>query len=236
MAGALGSTLAVWERQLPGLGKHFRVVRYDARGHGASPAPPGPYSIDDLTDDAVAVLDRLGLERVHFVGLSLGGMVGLRLAAREPGRVDRLAVMAATAFVEQPAPWADRAALVRAEGTAAVAQTVVSRWLTAGYAAAHPEDVAWLVAMVQSTSAQGYASSCAAIEHLDLRADLPRILAPTLVVGGAADTSMPLPNQELIAAAVPGATLRVVADAAHLANVEHADEVNALLVDFLTAG
>src|SRR5664279_4117463 len=126
LAGSLGSTLSMWAPQVPALtAAGYRVVRYDARGHGASPVPPGPYTMDDLADDAVQLLDLLGVDRAHFVGLSVGGMAGLRLAARNPERVDRLAVLCTSAYTTPKGAFAERAALVRAEGTAGIAPTVV---------------------------------------------------------------------------------------------------------------
>lgn len=234
LAGSLGSTVAMWEPQVVPLATHFRVVRYDARGHGGSPVPPGPYSIDDLADDVVTLLDRLDVARAHVVGLSVGGMTGLRFAARNPHRVDRLAVLCASAYTTPKGPYLERAALVRAQGTAVVADTVVGRWLTDERRAAHPEEVAQLVAMVAATPPEGYAATCEAIERMDLRQDLPLITAPTLVIGGADDPSIPPPHQEAIAAAIPGATLHILERAAHLASFERADEVNALLLSHLT--
>lgn len=236
LANSLGSTMAMWAEQLPHLAKHFRVLRYDTRGHGGSPAPPGPYSIDDLTDDVVDLLDRLGLTRVHFVGLSLGGMTGLRLAARNPERVDRLVVLCTSALLEPRQSWHDRAATVRAEGTSAVAEAVVGRWYTPDFAARNPRVIATARAMVAATPAEGYASCCEAIATMDLTADLPRISAPTLSIAGADDPATPPPHLERIAGAVADGRLLVVPRAAHLANAEQAAEVTAAIVAHLCAG
>ena len=234
LVGSLGSTLDIWDPQVPTLGEHLRVVRYDGRGHGGSPVPAGPYAIDDLVDDLIGLLDTVEVERAHLVGLSLGGMVAIRMAAREPARVHRLALLCTAAVLAPPQAWAERAALVRTEGTGAVADAVVGRWLTDATRLAHPEQVRQLVAMITATSDEGYASCCTAIERMDLRGDLPRIGAPTLVVAGAEDSSMPRAYQEAIVAAVPGARLQVVEQAAHLASFERPDVVNALLLDHLT--
>ncbi len=233
LSGSLGSDLSMWEPQVPALAERFRVVRYDTRGHGRSPLPPGPYRIDDLVDDAVALLDRLDLERAHVVGLSLGGMTALRLAAREPDRVDRLAVLCTSALLGRPSAWAERAALVRAEGTAAVAEAVVDRWFTPVLQAADPGLVQRMRRMVADTPAEGYAACCAAIESMDLRADLVRIAAPTLAVAGADDPATPPEHLATIATGVPGARLLVLPQAAHLASVEQAAAVNAALLAHL---
>ena len=233
LAGSLGSTLEMWDPQVGALSERFRVVRYDARGHGRSPAPPGPYSLDDLVDDLVGLLDRLQVERAHLVGLSLGGMTAMRLAVREPSRVDRLALMCTSAKFAAPVPWAERATTVRAEGTAAVAEAVVDRWFTPALRDSDPALVDRMRAMVAATPAEGYASCCTAIEHMDLLQDLPRIAAPTLAVAGADDPATPPDHLATIAGAVPGARLLVLPQAAHLANVEQALAVNAALLAHL---
>lgn len=233
MAGSLGSTLEMWEPQAAALGERFRVVRFDARGHGRSPVPPGPYALDDLVDDVVELMDRLGLARAHVVGLSLGGITAMRLAAREPGRVDRLALLCTSSRFPSPQAWADRAAAVRAEGTASIADAVVERWFTPGLAARRPELVARWRDVIAATPAEGYASCCTLLERMDLTGDLPRISAPTLVVAGADDPATPPDQLRTIAEGIAGATLHVVADAAHLANLEQPAAVDALLLAHL---
>ena len=231
LIGSLGSTHAMWDPQVPVLSQRFRVVRYDARGHGRSPVPPGPYALDDLVDDVVALLDRLGVARAHVVGLSLGGMTAMRLAVREPARVDRLALLCTSALLGPLSGWTERAAAVRAGGSGAVADAVVERWLTP--AGRLPDRVAWLRAMIAATPAEGYAACCEAIGAMDLRADLVDIAAPTLVIAGADDPSTPPEHLEAIVAAIPGARLQVLAGAAHLANIEQAAAVNAALLAHL---
>jgi 3-oxoadipate enol-lactonase len=226
----------MWEPQVPALAERFRVVTYDTRGHGESPAPAGEYTIDDLTDDVVALLDRLGVERAHVAGLSLGGMTALRLAAREPDRVLGLAVLCSSAKPE-PQGFLDRAVAVRAGGTAPLAAPIVSRWLTPPFAAEHPDLVARLEAMVAGADDAGYASCCEAVGRLDLREDLARISAPTLVVSGSEDPALPPEHQQLIADGIAGAELLALSPAAHLANLERAPEVTgALLAHFDSAG
>jgi 3-oxoadipate enol-lactonase/4-carboxymuconolactone decarboxylase len=231
LLGSLGSTLSMWDPQVPALAGRFRVLRVDTRGHGGSPVPPGPYRLDDLVDDVVALLDGLGIARAHVVGLSLGGMVAMRLAAREPARVDRLALLCTSALLGTPQMWADRAALVRAEGAGAVAASVVGRWLSP--AGRDPEVVARLEAMVAATPAEGYAACCEAVGAMDLRGDLAGIVAPTLALAGAEDPSTTPEHLAAIVAAIPGARLQVLAAAAHLANVEQPAAVNAALLAHL---
>jgi len=236
LSNSLGATRAMWDPQVPALAERFRVISYDTRGHGESPAPQGPYSIDDLTDDVVSLLDRLGVQQAHVVGLSLGGMTGMRLAAREPGRVQSLAVLCSSAKPD-PQGFLDRAVAVRSGGTAPLAPTIASRWLTPGYAEEHPDLVARLEAMIAGADDEGYASCCEAVGRLDLREDLARITAPTLVVSAAEDPALPPEHQQVIADGIPGAELLTLSPAAHLANLERTLEVTgALLAHFDSAG
>ncbi|MGY1724419.1 alpha/beta fold hydrolase [Blastococcus sp. SYSU DS0533] len=236
LSNSLGATRAMWDPQVAPLAERFRVVTYDGRGHGESPAPAGPYGLDDLVDDVLAVMDALGAERAHVAGVSLGGMVGMRMAARDPARVAGLAVLFSSAKTD-PQGFLDRAAQARAEGTAGFAPTVVSRWLTPGFAAEHPDLVARLEAMVAGADDEGYAACCEVVGGTDLREDLGRITAPTLVVSGADDPALPPPHQEAIAAGIGGAELLTLRPAAHLGNLERPLEVTgALLAHFDAAG
>jgi 3-oxoadipate enol-lactonase len=236
LSNSLGATRAMWDPQVPVLAERFRVVTYDTRGHGRSPVPAGPYTIDDLADDVVALLDTLGVDRVHMAGLSLGGMTAMRLAARDPERVDRLALLC-TAVQLDGSVYADRAVAVRAQGAASIAPAVVSRWVTPDFAVGHPDVVAGMEAMVAGTPDEGYAGCCEAITGMDLRADLAAITAPTLVIAGAQDQATPPERLQTIADGIAGAQLLVVRPAAHLANVEAADQVTpALLAHFDAAG
>ncbi|MET9224542.1 3-oxoadipate enol-lactonase [Lentzea sp. NPDC003310] len=229
LSNSLGSTLEMWDANVAALEEHFRVVRYDTRGHGRSPVVPGPHTIDALADDLVALLDRLGVGKAHLVGLSLGGMTALRVAARDPGRVDRLAVLCTSAHLGPASNWTDRAALVRAQGTGVVAEAAVGRWFTP----AHQDRARWQ-AMVAATPAEGYAGCCDAIAAMDQRADLAAISAPTLAIAGADDPATPPHHLEEIATSVQDGRLLVVPAAAHLANAEQPGVVTPALVDHLT--
>jgi len=233
--GSLGSDLRMWEPQVaPLVERGFRVVRYDTRGHGASPVPPGPYELDDLGADVLALLDELGVERVHHVGLSLGGMTGMWLGIHAPDRIASLVLCCTSAKLGPPSMWAERARTVRAEGTAAVAEAGVSRWLTPGYRERHPDRAGFLRAMIAAVPAEGYAACCGAIERMDLLDLLPKITAPTLVVAGADDpATSPGEHARPIAEGIPGARLEVVADAAHLGSYERPGEFTRLILDHL---
>jgi 3-oxoadipate enol-lactonase len=234
LGSSLGTTLDMWAPALEPLERRHRVVRFDHRGHGASPVPGGPYTIADLGADVLALLDRLGLERVSYVGVSLGGMVGLWLAAHAPERIMRLVAVCSSAHLPPPEPWAERAATVLAAGNvAAVADAVLERWFTPAYAVSHPDVLGWVGAMLRGTPAAGYAACCGVIERLDLRAELARIAAPTLVVAAPGDRAIPPEHSRAIAAGVAGARLELLTDGAHLAAIECAAEVAALIDDHL---
>ncbi|MFD3683616.1 3-oxoadipate enol-lactonase [Nocardiopsis sp. NPDC058631] len=230
LGGSLGATAHMWEPQVEALSTVFRVIRFDHRGHGLSPVPAGPYSMADLGGDVVALMDRLGIGRAHYAGLSIGGMVGQWLAVHHPERIDHLALLATSPFMGPAGNWRDRAALVRDQGTAAVADSVVERWFTPGFTRDNPHDVARLRGQIAATDPEGYAGCCQAIETYDLRDDLHRVTAPTLVLAGADDPSTPpAGHAELIAGRVQHARLVVLDDAAHLLSWQQAAKVNTLL-------
>jgi 3-oxoadipate enol-lactonase len=233
LAGSLGSTLEMWDPQVPALSEHFRVVRYDHRGHGKSPVVPGPYALADVAGDAVELLDRLEVERAHVVGLSLGGMVAMWLAAHAPERVDRVGLLCTSALLGPLQMWTDRAATVRAEGTGVVAEAAVARWFTPGFAEREPETVARMRAMVAGIPPEGYAAGCEVVGHMDLTGDLAAISAPTLVIAGADDPATPPVHAEGIVAGIQDGKLAVLDSAAHLASYEQAPAVNRLLLDHL---
>lgn len=234
VGGSVGSTLTTWEPQLDALSAEFQVIAYDHRGHGGSPAPPGPYSIEDLALDVVALLDDYQVARAHVVGLSLGGMVAQLIAARQPHRVDRLVLLCTAAHYPDRRSWTERAATVRTGGTEAIADAVVERWLTADYRRDHPEETARLREMVVSIDTEGYAGCCEAIADMDLRPDLSRIQAPTLVIAGAQDPAVPPERMRELAAEISSSQF-VIVPGAHVPPLEHPDAVTNLLLGHFAA-
>lgn len=234
LSPSLGTSIAMWDPVVVALAERFRVIRYDPRGHGLSPVPPGPYEIDDLAADLLALLDRLNIVATHIVGISIGGMTAMAFAAAHPDRVDRLVLACTSAQLGPPQQWADRAFTVRESGTVAVADAVVARWLTPAYVAVHPEVLSGLRDQLVHTPADGYAACCGAIERMDLRDRLPSITAPTLVIAGAQDAATPREHAERIVAGIPNAKLAVLDPAAHLAPVEQPAAFTDLVVSHLS--
>ncbi|RSM63378.1 3-oxoadipate enol-lactonase [Amycolatopsis sp. WAC 01376] len=235
-SGSLGSDHRMWEPQVkPLVEQGFRVIRFDTRGHGASPVPPGPYTLADLGGDLLALLDEHDVERAHVVGLSLGGMTGMWLGVNAPDRIRSLVLCCTSAKLGPPSMWADRAQTVRENGTAAIAEAGVGRWLTAGHAAAHPEQAEYLREMIASVPAEGYAACCGAIERMDLVDELPKIAARTLVIAGTEDPATPVEHAEVIADGIPDARLEIVEGAAHLGSFEQPERFTALILEHLEA-
>jgi 3-oxoadipate enol-lactonase len=236
LGNSLGTTRELWQPQLAALGARFRLLRYEHRGHGGSPAPPGPYTIAGLGAGVLRLLDESGIGAAHYCGVSLGGMVGMWLAANAPDRIGALALCCTSAYLPPARMWAERAALVRSAGMASVSRQVVGRWFTPAFAGREPATVARFAATMENEVVpEGYAGCCEAIAAMDLRPQLGSVTAPTLVIAGADDPATPPWHGAAIASAIPGARLRVIRGAAHLANVSQAAEVTAVLLAHLTA-
>ncbi|RVW04571.1 bifunctional 3-oxoadipate enol-lactonase/4-carboxymuconolactone decarboxylase PcaDC [Rhodococcus spongiicola] len=229
LLGSLGSNLHMWDPQIHALSAHAHVIAVDHRGHGGSPAPAGPYTMTDLSGDVLALLDRLGLHSVHVVGLSLGGAIGQWLAAHHPQRVRTLTLICTAAQFAPPQKWIDRAATVRTNGIASIAESVVEHWFTPELAQRDPDLIARHLEMVRGTPDEGYAACCDALAEWDGRGDLARIVAPTLVIAAEQDTRTPPSVHEAIADGIAGAELHVLSPGAHLANVEQAGAVTRLI-------
>jgi 3-oxoadipate enol-lactonase len=220
LASSLGTTLAMWEPQISQLAEGFRVVRYDRRGHGRSPVTAGATTIDALGGDLLELLDELGLERVSFCGISLGGVEGMWLAVNAPERVERLALCCTAPSFAPRQGWFDRAAAVRANGVEAIAKAVLARWFRPSFHDTHPDVVAHFRAMLVATPRDGYAACCDALADVDLTPRLGEIGVPTLVVTGSDDPVVTPAEGDALAAAIPAAAHMVVENAAHIANVE----------------
>lgn len=234
LSNSLGSDLSMWEEQIPALAQRYRMVRYDTRGHGGSEVTPGPYTLEQLGQDVLRLLDHLGLERAHFCGLSMGGLTGLWLGRFRPARLRRLIVCNSAARVGSAASWAERIAKVQGEGMAALADTVVPRWFSAPFYAAQPARMAQLKTVFGATLPAGYMANCAALADADLRGELGAIQVPTLVIGGTHDLSTPQEQAHELVRGIPGAR-GVILEAGHLSNIEQAERFNTEVLAHLDA-
>lgn len=235
LSNSLGTDHAMWDAQIAGLVPHVRVLRYDQRGHGASDAPVGAYSMDRLGRDAVELLDALGLARVHFCGLSLGGMVGQWLACHAPERIEKLILANTSAYMGPPAGWQARIENVAAHGMGPLAQGSIGRWFTPEFPDAAPDVVERIRMMLLANNPAGYAGCCAAIRDMDQRPLARLNHVPTLVIAGQDDLATPVADGRFLADMAANARLRVLAPAAHLSNVEQPEAFLAAMLGFLVA-
>lgn len=232
LSNSLGTTLAMWDPQVAALRKHFRLLRYDTRGHGESSCPSGPYSMPQLAQDVLGLMDRLGIEQAHFCGLSMGGMIGTWLGIHAGSRFSRLVLCNTNGFTEQPAFWDNRIDILREDGVGAIADGVMARFFSPEFASKQAPMVAEFKAQLMATPVDGYAACCAAIRDMDFRRDLAKINAPTLIIAGAKDEASPPDKGRYLAEHIPGAKLQVL-PAAHLSNVEAPESFSQALIDFL---
>jgi 3-oxoadipate enol-lactonase len=232
LSNSLGTNLDMWMPQVPALLERYRVLRYDGRGHGQSSVTPGPYSIEQLSGDVIALMDHLHIPRAHFCGLSMGGMVGMWLGANHPERIDRLALCNTAAKIGTDESWNLRIDKVNREGMALIAPAVIDRWFTRDFQRYASVQVKLVRDMLLQTSPEGYVANCAAVRDMDLRPQIGRITAPTLVVAGKHDQATPPADGRAVADAVPGARY-VELNAAHLSNWEVAQSFTTQVIDFL---
>jgi 3-oxoadipate enol-lactonase len=234
LAHSLSANLNLWQPQVPILiAAGYRVLRYDIRGHGKSATPEHPYTIEMLAADAIGLMDAVGLEKVHFCGISLGGMVGQQLAVAHGERLDSLILSSTAAHMPPPDMWEERIRTVRAEAMAAVADATIDRWFTQAGRRNMPAEVESVRSMILSTPVAGFVGCCAAIRDLDLRETIRSITVPTQIIVGRHDQGTPVAAAQFIHERLRASRLEVVADAAHLVNVEQASVFNKTLVSFL---
>lgn len=229
----LGANLRFWDDQMAAFGEHFSVIRYDDRGHGASDVPDAAYTIDRLGRDARDVLDGLGIESAHIVGLSKGAMTGAWLAINAPDYVQKVVLVSTAPHLPPREMWEGRAKTARNDGVAALADAAVGRWFTEGFRAHHPQAVARIRSMILATPAEGYAACCEALAELDLRDDLELIQSPTLVICGGADPSVQPNKTKEWVKVIDGATMQVIYNASHVVNIEQPEALNKAVLDFL---
>jgi 3-oxoadipate enol-lactonase len=232
LINSIGSTREMWTRQMDAFRAAFRVIRYDARGHGTSSVPRGPYTLGQLGGDALAVLDHAGVASAHVCGISLGGMTAQWLGLNAPGRVRGLVLANTAARIGTVESWTERISVVHQKGMSAVAHLAMERWFTPSFRARDPETVRAFRTMVQNCPPDGYLGCCAALRDADLRDQVSAISAPTLLIASTADTATPPEGLEFLRERLRTSEL-VTLDSAHLSNVECAGEFTAAVMDFL---
>jgi 3-oxoadipate enol-lactonase len=231
-SNSLGTTHELWRPQAEAVSSAFRIVRYDTRGHGESDAPAGPYSIEMLGLDAVAILDAAQVDRAHVCGLSLGGLTAMWLGVYAPERVRSIVLASTAARIGNSMMWEERIVQVLGAGVRSIADAAMGRWFTAGYRAQHPEVVAVYHEMLRNTSATGYAACCEALRDADLRAAIGKIRVPALIIAGHHDPVTPPSDAEDMRARIPNSRVSLL-EAAHIANVEQAEAFDDLLIEFI---
>jgi 3-oxoadipate enol-lactonase len=232
LSNSLGTNFSMWDPQLTEFEKRLRVLRYDTRGHGQSSVTPGPYRIEQLGRDVLHLLDRLNIDRVHFCGLSLGGMTGMWLGVHAPERLLKLVLCNTAARIGTADLWNARIAAVRKGGMKSIAAAVIERWFTSAFRSAAPETVERTERMIEATTPEGYAACCAAVRDMDQRESISSITAPTLVICGAQDPATPPADGQFLAAKIRGARC-VELPAAHLSNIEAAVQFSSEVIRFL---
>jgi 3-oxoadipate enol-lactonase len=234
LSNSLGTDLHMWDEQVAPFTRHFRLVRYDRRGHGKSGVPQGRYSMERFGRDVLAVLDGLGIQKINWCGLSMGGMVGQWLGANAANRVDKLILSNTACYYPDKAMWDARLELVREKGLAGVVDSNMERWFTKDFRERAPGAIAKMRDMFVATKLEGFVACAEAVRDMDHRPLLPKITAPTLVIAGRQDPATPLEGNEFIRAHIPGAKIAVL-EAAHIANVEQPQAYADTVLGFLLA-
>jgi len=235
LSNSLSSNLSMWDPQMPEFLKRYRVVRYDHRGHGGTDAPAGPYSMERLAQDAVDILDALGIARAHWCGLSMGGMTGMWMLTHHSERIDRAVLANTAAYMGPPELWQGRIQTATEGGMAALVDGTIERWFTPEFRERDPETIARVRAMILATPAQGYMGCCGAIRDMDQREAIRDIASPALVIIGAKDPATTPEAGAVLTDAIKGSQ-SLTLDAAHLSNLEQPDAFTKAVVAFLENG
>jgi 3-oxoadipate enol-lactonase len=233
-SNSLGTSLAMWDPQMPELSRTYRILRYDMRGHGRSQVTAGPYTIPHLSADVVHLLDALSIDKIDFCGLSMSGMIGMQLALEAPHRLRKVIVCNTAPKLGTPAAWNTRIQTVQSSGMKAVADAVIERWFTPEFRTSAPAAVESTRQMLLHTPSEGYAASCAAVRDMDATSTISLIRVPTLIIHGTRDPVTAAGDGQKMTAAIPGAQL-VNLPAAHLSNIEAAAPFTMAVAKFLQA-
>ena len=233
---SLACNLRMWDGQIEAFKDRFRILAYDTRGHGRSSAPAGPYTLESMADDLRALLSHLDIQRLHFVGLSMGGMIGQTFALKYPGLLTSLTLADTTSrYPAEAAPlWRERIRTAESKGMQPLVQATLERWFTEPFRKSHPDKVKKIAEAILATPVAGYAGCCAAIPKIDVTARLKEIKCRALVICGEQDAGTPPAMARQIQENLPGSKLALIAQAAHLSNLELPEAFNRALADFLT--
>jgi len=236
LSHSLGSSLVMWKPQMRALEPHYQVLRYDTRGHGGTDAPTGPYTLEQLGEDAIGLVDALGIEVVHWVGLSLGGMIGQYFALNQPHRLRSLVLCDTAAFMPKDgqAMRQERIETARSKGMQALLEPTLERWFTPPFVKQDPREVTLIRNQFLATPVAGYIGCSEAIKGLNYLDRLSEIKIPTLIIVGEDDPGTPVATSKAMHERIPDSKLVVLPSAAHLSNVEQADAFNTALLDFLS--
>jgi 3-oxoadipate enol-lactonase len=232
LSNSLSSDTSMWDDQIPVWSERFQVIRYDQRGHGKSVASPAPYSIEQLGRDAIGVMDTLGIEKAHWCGLSMGGMVGMWVLTNAPERVGKAVLANTAAHMGPPELWNGRIRTAERGGMKALVEPTIERWFPEDFRKAAPDTMDRMRAMILRTPVAGYIGSCAAIRDMDQRESIRTINHPVLVIIGSRDPATKPEDGELIARAIKNAEVFVL-DAAHISNVERPKAFSSAVMKFL---
>ncbi len=233
LANSLGTDARIWDGVIERLSADYRILSYDKRGHGLSDAPQGDYSLDDHVADLTALLDHTGIDRLALAGVSVGGLIAQGFALKHPDRLAALVLCDTAPKMGDASSWASRAATIRAEGMAAIADAIMERWFSPAFRAAEPDALAGWRNMFLRTHAEGYCSTCATLRDADLTAAIGSIAVPTLVVVGDADGASPVPLVRACAEAIAGARFEIIEGAGHIPSIEQPETLAALMRQFL---
>jgi len=233
LSNSLGTNFSIWAGQTPEFEKHFRLLRYDMRGHGQSSVPPPPYSVPELAADILSLADFLAIDRFHFCGLSLGGMIGMSLAFQSPARLRKLVLCSTAAKIATSESWNTRIATVRAQGMKEIARTTPGRWFTRNFQESSPDAIAAVVSAIESLNPDGYIGGCCAVRDFDARATVSGIRVPVLVISATHDPAAPPSEGHFLAEHIPGARYAEM-NASHISIVEDPQRFTKEVLNFLT--
>lgn len=233
LSNSLMSNMSMWEPQVAALTAHFRVLRADTRGHGQTEVTPGPYSIALLAQDAVALMDALGLEKVHFAGLSKGGMIGQYLGARHADRIASLALCDTASEMPTHAMWDARLATAREAGIAGLLDGTIKRWFTAPFIERAPQEIDKVRAMILTTPVEGYIGCASAVRNMSQTSLLKDISVPTTIIVGESDPACTVEQSRVLHQHIHGSSMTVLPQSSHLSNIEQPELFNQALLGFL---